>query len=126
VYLTLGAEVVALMQLLVYVGAIVVLVLFALMMTRSPLGARKDLTLVGGRRWSAALVGLGVALLLGGTLAYAVQDAAIQPALTNGAPLAIGKAVFAGWLLPFEVLSLLLLAALVGAIAVSRRGGDRK
>ena len=50
VYLALGAEVVALVQLLVYVGAIVVLVLFALMLTRAPIGVRPDLDAGPGRR----------------------------------------------------------------------------
>lgn len=123
VYLALGAEVVALVQLLVYVGAVVVLVLFALMLTRAPIGVRRDLDAGPGRRVVAALAGLGVAGLVGGTLVVAVGDSSVTPDLARGAPVAIGRAVFGGWLLPFELLSVLLLAALVAALAVSR--GDR-
>ncbi len=123
VYLALGAEVVALVQLLVYVGAVVVLVLFALMLTRAPIGVRRDLDAGPGRRLVAALAGLGVAGLLGGTLVIAVGDSGVTPDLARGAPEPLGRAIFGGWLLPFELLSVLLLAALVAALAVSR--GDR-
>lgn len=120
VYLVLGAEVVALVQLLVYVGAVVVLVLFALMLTRAPIGVRTDLDAGRGQRIAAVLAGIGVAGLLGGTLLVAVGDLTVDPDITNGSPEAVGRAVFGAWALPFELLSLLLLAALVGAIAVSR------
>jgi NADH:ubiquinone oxidoreductase subunit 6 (subunit J) len=120
VYLTLGAEVVALVQLLVYVGAVVVLVLFALMLTRAPIGVRPELDARPGRRVVAALAGLGVAGLVGGTLALAVGDSAVTPDLARGQARPLGAAIFGGWLLPFELLSVLLLAALVAALAVSR------
>lgn len=120
VYLTLGAEVVALVQLLVYVGAVVVLVLFALMLTRAPIGVRDDLDAGRGQRIAAIVAGVSVAALLGGTLLVAVGDSSIRPDLARGAPEPIGRAVFGAWALPFELLSLLLLAALIGAIAVSR------
>jgi NADH-quinone oxidoreductase subunit J len=120
VYLALGAEVVALVQLLVYVGAVVVLVLFALMLTRAPIGVRPDLDAPPGRRLVAALAGVGVAGLVGGTLTLAVGDAGVSPDLTRGQARPLGQAVFGGWLVPFELLSVLLLAALVAALAVSR------
>jgi NADH:ubiquinone oxidoreductase subunit 6 (subunit J) len=120
VYLVLGAEVVAMVQLLVYVGAVVVLVLFALMMTRAPIGVRNDLEAGRGQRLAAVVAGVAVAGLLGGTLLVAVGDSTIDPDVTRGAPEAIGRAVFGAWALPFELLSLLLLSALIGAIAVSR------
>jgi len=120
VYLTLGAELVALMQLLVYVGAVVVLVLFALMMTRAPIGLRNDLYAPRGQRLAASVAGLATAGLVGGVLLTAVSDAGTRPDATRGTPQAVGQAVFGGWALPFELLSLLLLAALVGALVVSR------
>ena len=84
VYLALGAEVVALVQLLVYVGAVVVLVLFALMLTRAPIGVRPDLDAAPGRRLVAAVAGLGVAVLVGGTLSLAVGDSGVTPDLARG------------------------------------------
>lgn len=123
VYLTLGAEVIALVQLLVYVGAVVVLVLFALMLTKAPIGLHHDLDAPLGQRLAAAGAGIAVAGLIGGTLCVAVQDSTVHPDLGRGAPKPLGQAIFAGWLMPFELLSLLLLAALVAALAISR--GDR-
>jgi NADH-quinone oxidoreductase subunit J len=120
VYLVLGAEVVALVQLLVYVGAVVVLVLFALMLTRAPIGIRKDLDAGRGQRAAAVVAGVSLAGLVGGTLLVAVGDATVTPDLGRGAPSQIGVAIFGGWALPFELLSLLLLAALVAALALSR------
>ena len=123
VYLTLGAQIVALVQLLVYVGAVVVLVLFALMLTRAPIGVHSDLDAPLPQRLAAAGAGIAVAGLIGGTLYAAVQDRTADPDLARGGAHPLGQAIFAGWLLPFELLSLLLLAALVAALAISR--GDR-
>lgn len=120
VYLVLGNEVVALVQLLVYVGAVVVLVLFALMLTRAPIGVRDDLFAARGQRVAAAAAGTCLAALIGGTLLVAVGGATVRPDGTQAGPEPIGRAVFGAWALPFELLSLLLLVALVGAIAVSR------
>lgn len=119
-YLVLGAEVVALVQLLVYVGAVVVLVLFALMLTRAPIAVGRDLDAPGGQRLAGALAGLAVALLVGGAVGLAVGDHTLAVDSGRGSPVAIGAAIFGGWVLPFELLSVLLLAALVAALAVSR------
>jgi NADH-quinone oxidoreductase subunit J len=120
VYLLLGAEVVALVQLLVYVGAVVVLVLFALMVTRTPTAPTRDLDAPPGRRLAGLAAGLGLAGLVGGTLMTAVGDARIDVEAGRGSARAVGTAIFGGWVLPFELLSVLLLAALVGALALSR------
>jgi len=125
VYLVLGAEVVAMVQLLVYVGAVVVLVLFALMLTRAPIGERDDLDAGPGQRAAAVVAALGVAGLVGGTLLVAVGDATVDPRRGQGTAHPLGQAVFGGWLLAFELLSVLLLAALVAALAVSRGGSGR-
>ncbi|WP_109473983.1 NADH-quinone oxidoreductase subunit J [Ornithinimicrobium cavernae] len=120
-YLVLGAELVALVQLLVYVGAVVVLVLFALMLTRA--GAGEVDTSVA-HRWLAAAVGAGVTVLLGGTLvaAYGWESRAVAGASNE----VIGAQIFGTWVWPFELLSLLLLAALVAAVAVATTGHGRQ
>lgn len=120
VYLILGAEVVALVQLLVYVGAVVVLVLFALMLTRAPIAASRDLDAGPGQRIAAGIAGLALAGVVGGTLMAAAGDAVITVDADRGSAEGIGRAIFGGWVLPFELLSVLLLAALVAALAVSR------
>jgi NADH-quinone oxidoreductase subunit J len=121
VYLVLGAEVVALVQLLVYVGAVVVLVIFALMLTRAPVEPSARLNAPLGQRVAAGLAGIAVGGMLAGTLIYALGDSRVRVRGDQGAARPIGEAVFSGWLLPFELLSVLLLAALVAAIAVSRQ-----
>jgi NADH-quinone oxidoreductase subunit J len=124
VFLVLAAEFVAWVQVLIYVGAVVVLLLFALMLTRAPTGPQPDLTV---RRWApAAFVGLLVAVLLGATLVAGFQDVRIDlDQAVVGSAEVTGETVFRRWVLPFEVLSVLLLAALVGAIVLSRlRGSD--
>lgn len=121
-YLLLSAEFVALVQVLIYVGAVVVLLLFGLMLTRAPIGRSTELDAPRGQRVLAALVAAGLA----GVVAVAAVDAFAGERIdlgadTRGAALDAGTAVFASWVLPFEILSVLLLAALVGAIVLSRR-----
>ncbi len=119
VYLVLGAEFVAWVQVLIYVGAVVVLLLFALMLTHAPTGPQPDLTV---RRWApAAFVGLLVAVLLGATVVAGFQETRIEvDQVLVGSAEVTGDTIFRRWVLPFEVLSVLLLAALIGAIALSR------
>jgi NADH:ubiquinone oxidoreductase subunit 6 (subunit J) len=81
---------------------------------------RPDLDARPRRRLVAALAGVGVAGLIGGTLALAVGDSGVTPDLARGQARPLGAAIFGGWLLPFELLSVLLLAALVAALAVSK------
>jgi NADH-quinone oxidoreductase subunit J len=118
----LHAEFVALVQILVYVGAIVVLVLFALMLTKAPTNPLPALTT--RRSPFAAAVALVFALILGTGVVLAFGNEKIRP-VPDGSPEAIGTSVFRTWVLPFEVLSVLLLAALVGAIVLSQRTGKK-
>jgi NADH-quinone oxidoreductase subunit J len=114
----LHAEFVALVQILVYVGAIVVLVLFALMLTKAPTNPLPSLTT--GRSPFAAVVAAVLALILGAGVVLAFGNEKIKP-VADGSAQAVGTQVFRTWVLPFEVLSVLLLAALIGAIALSQR-----
>ncbi|MEX2533372.1 MAG: NADH-quinone oxidoreductase subunit J [Nitriliruptoraceae bacterium] len=121
VFLTLAADFLALVQLVVYVGAVAVLFLFGLMLTRAPIG-----------REALDNQNRGFAIAVSGSL-FVVLSGLIIGAVTSGAfgdgPFkigyigieAIGIAIFADWVLPFEVLSMLLLAALIGAIVLARR-----
>jgi NADH-quinone oxidoreductase subunit J len=118
----LHAEFVALVQILVYVGAIVVLVLFALMLTKAPTNPLPALTT--RRSPFAATVALVFALVLGAGVVLAFSNEKIRP-VPAGSPEAIGTSVFRTWVLPFEVLSVLLLAALIGAIVLSQRTGKK-
>jgi NADH:ubiquinone oxidoreductase subunit 6 (subunit J) len=119
-YLVMGAELVAWVQVLLYVGAVVVLLLFAVMLTRAPIGGSGDLD---RPRLTGALIGGGSALGLGALLVDAYHWTSVGTPSVGTAE-GVGTAVFTTWTLPFEVLSLLLLAALVGAIVVSRPAAD--
>lgn len=115
-YLVLAAELVAWVQILLYVGAVVVLLLFAVMLTHAPIGVSNDLD---RPRWPGLLVGLGTTVALGALLANAYRGSHVPlPAVGNAER--IGQALFTSWVLPFEVVGVLLLAALIGAIALSR------
>jgi NADH-quinone oxidoreductase subunit J len=117
-YLVLGAELVALVQLLIYVGAVVVLVLFALMLTRAPMGRSPEHSSSGPQRVAAAVLGAGTTALLASVLLPALGGEVLPT--RAGDTEAIATQIFGSWVWPFELLSLLLLVALVAALAVSR------
>jgi NADH-quinone oxidoreductase subunit J len=119
-YLLLTAEFIAWAQVLIYIGSVVVLLLFGLMLTKAPIGRSPDAD--SGNRWAA----LGVAVAAAGTLVWVVVDAFratwIELGTPQGTTEITGRSLFQYWVLPFEALSVLLLAALVGAIVLSRKG----
>ena len=121
-FLLMTAEFVAWVQVLVYVGSVVVLVIFALMLTRQPNASSS--AEVTGNRWVAALLGLLASLGLGATVVAGFHDEHID-GNRIGTARSIGDALFTEWVLAFEILSVVLLAALVGAIVISRSGADR-
>ena len=124
VFLLLAAEFLAWVQVLIYVGAVVVLLLFALMLTKAPTGPQPDLDV---RRWlPAAAVAALVAAVLVTTVAAGFSGVQLDlEGTVVGSARLTGATVFEKWVLPFEVLSVLLLAALVGAIVLSRGTGRR-
>ena len=126
IYLILQAEFVAMTQFLVYLGAIVVLFLFGIMLTRAPLGRSDDLD--NGQRWIGGLISvvllgvIGYAVIRsyrGDKLTFGAYQAAV--ANSNGRTQALADSIFTRYLIPFEVVSILLLAALIGAIVLARR-----
>ncbi|MFJ1860978.1 NADH-quinone oxidoreductase subunit J [Streptomyces anulatus] len=119
-YLLLTAEFIAWVQVLIYVGSVVVLLLFGLMLTRAPIGRSPDAD--SGNRW----VALGVAAAAAAALVWVVVDAFRTTWIdldgpAQGSTEVTGSFLFRNWVLPFEALSVLLLAALVGAIVLSRK-----
>ena len=122
-YLLLSAEFVAWVQVLIYVGAVVVLLLFGLMLTKAPIGVSLDLDGPPLQRAAAAVVAVGLAAVVCVAAAQAFHGEQIELGddAGRGSSASTGTAVFRAWVLPFEVLSVLLLAALVGAIVLSRR-----
>ncbi|MGE9807447.1 NADH-quinone oxidoreductase subunit J family protein [Janibacter sp. G1551] len=116
-YLVLGAEFVALVQVLVYLGAVVVLVLFALMLTRAPIGPSPDHSTSRAHRLLAAGLGAAVAAAL---LAVLLPLAGPAIARHEADTTVLASDLFQRWVWPFEALSILLLVALVSAFALSR------
>ena len=119
IYILLAAEFTAVVQVLVYIGAIVVLFLFGIMLTRAPIGISSDLD---NDQRGLALV---VALFLLGVLGAVLDDAYGSTKLAENGPVAtsaeVGTSIFQDYLIPFEVVSILLLAALIGAVVIARR-----
>jgi NADH-quinone oxidoreductase subunit J len=122
-FLLLTAEFIAWVQVLIYLGSVVVLVLFGLMLTKAPIGRSPDAD--SGNRWVALAVGLATAGTLVTLVADAFRSAWIDLGAGGGSAQATGTSLFRHWVLPFEALSVLLLAALVGAIVLSRNGKGR-
>ena len=118
IFVLLAAEFLAIVQVLVYIGAIVVLFLFGIMLTRARIGKVGDLD-NDQRGWAVV-----TALLLLGVLSWVLwdgfQDTKVEP--TEVARSAdVGVSIFSTYVIPFEVISVLLTAALVGAIVVARK-----
>ncbi|MBV8461658.1 MAG: NADH-quinone oxidoreductase subunit J [Acidimicrobiales bacterium] len=117
-FILLAAEFIAVVQVLVYIGAIIVLFLFGIMLTRAPIGAEAELD--NDQRWAGAVVGL----LLFGVLASVLSKqygARHVDAHQVQRTADVANSVFTTYVVPFEVVSVLLLAALVGAVVIARR-----
>ncbi|MFV2118606.1 NADH-quinone oxidoreductase subunit J [Streptomyces sp. Act-28] len=122
-YLLLTAEFIAWVQVLIYVGSVVVLLLFGLMLTKAPIGRSPDAD--SGNRPAALIVATAAAAALVWVVVDAFRTTWIDldgPA--RGTTRASGEMLFRNWVLPFEALSVLLLAALVGAIVLSRKDDE--
>jgi NADH-quinone oxidoreductase subunit J len=118
-YVLLAAEFVAITQVLVYVGAVMVLFIFGTMLTRAQIGRERDLN---NKSWP---IGLVVGLVLGGTLAYVLIDTYGDDKLPTDPAIpsvqSISDSIFGPYLIPFWGLSFVLLAAMVGAIVLARK-----
>ena len=122
-YVLLASEFVAATQVLVYIGAIVVLVLFGVMLTRAKLGQEVNLT---NDYW---YVGAFTAVIIFAVMAYSVLDYFGDEPLNQanaetqlvGNTEQVSDAIFSQYLVPFEAISVLLLGALVGAIVLARK-----
>jgi NADH-quinone oxidoreductase subunit J len=123
-YVTLAAPFIAAVQVIVYAGAIMVLVVFVIMLLNVEEEERRPL-----RLRSLVPIAVGLAAVLFAEAAFIIFFVQASPATPNrnlsdvGLTSSIGEGLFTSYLLPFEITSILLLMAIVGAITLARRGG---
>lgn len=123
-YLMLGAEFLAAVQMIVYAGAIMVLFVFVIMLLNagSELPSRK--------RWFSYAVGIPALLVFLGLVTSFIllelpRTADVKfGAFTQGGPAPVGRLLFTQYLLPFEVTSLLVLIAIIGAMVLAKKEID--
>jgi NADH-quinone oxidoreductase subunit J len=117
-FLMLGAEFVAWTMILVYIGAVIVLFLFGIMITRAPTKA-DPVRLDHKRRWPAIIVALGTFATMATVTTMAFDSAPLPEGVSRAAD--IGEVLFNRFVIPFEVVSFVLLAALIGGIVLARK-----
>ena len=122
-YVYLSADFLAVVQIMIYVGGILILILFGVLMTQriyDPTALTTHNTLWTSLAGGIAAGGVMALLIFKGSWASLVE----KPFQTTTD--AIGIAILGDYLLPFEIASLLLLGALIGAVYIARSGDDRK
>jgi NADH-quinone oxidoreductase subunit J len=128
IYVLLNAEFIAIVQILIYAGAVTILVLFAIMLTQHAMTRRSNP--FGGQTWLAALIAAalcaGLIFTVGASaMAVGSPNSSVIPASGVGGTVArIGQLLYSpfsySYVLPFEIASVVLLAAIIGAIVIGR------
>jgi NADH-quinone oxidoreductase subunit J len=130
VYVLLNAEFIAIVQILIYAGAVTVLVLFAIMLTQNAMSQTSSP--FSGQTWLAAIIAVGLAAGLiftvgASQMAVGSPGASVNLATTingGGSVARIGQLLYSpfsySYVLPFEIASVVLLAAIIGAIVIGR------
>ena len=121
-FLSLGAEFLGFVQILVYVGAILTLIVFAIMLTAKLQTAADSIS--SRPKLLAALAALGTFGLLSWATAQVPWPA--MPEETSVDLAALGQRLVTAWVLPFEVISLVFVAVVIGAIAIAAPGPGQK
>jgi NADH-quinone oxidoreductase subunit J len=123
-YLLLGAEFMAMAQIIVYSGAVMVLFIFVIMLLNA--GAEKT----SGKSWLAQVAGLPLLLIFVGVMAMLIRGGMARSkavefgSWVGGSTQHIGELLFTRYLLPFEVISILILIAILGAVVLARKEVD--
>jgi NADH-quinone oxidoreductase subunit J len=123
-YLLLGAEFIAMAQMIVYGGAVMVLFVFVIMLLNA--GTEKT----SGKSWFAQIAGLPLLLAFVALIGFLIRD--VLPSMgtvrfgswVGGTAQNIGRMLFTQYLLPFEVISILILVAILGAVVLARKEID--
>src|SRR5436190_405167 len=123
-YLQLGAEFVGFAQILVYIGAVAILIVFAILLTR---GSEPPQTSILSSSW---ITGVAVALLVFGVLTGAIASSGVPSSRAPAEPQVeirqIGMQLMTKYILPLEVVGLLLTAALIGAVIIAMHEKEAK
>ena len=117
-FILLGQEFVAWVQVLVYIGAVIVLFLFGIMLTRAPMHPEESLD--NDLRWPGAVASLFLVGILGALLVHTFHADKVDletPVRTAE----VTNAIFRVYIIPFEVVGVLLLGALIGAVVLARK-----
>ena len=120
-YLLLGAEFIAAAQMIVYAGAIMVLFVFVIMLLNA--GAEKS----ARKGWVLTAIAMPLLVLFLGLVSYIIQRGfpnspmVVFGSFTGGSPKEVGTALFTRYLLPFEITSVLILIAIIGAVVLARK-----
>jgi NADH-quinone oxidoreductase subunit J len=121
IYVYLGTHFIAAMQILIYVGAVCISLIFAVMLARPPSEAEKHPLRLPGKIAAGFVVGLFSALVLGTAVLSHPWKAA--PAVTVDASIGlVGKRLLTSYGFVFELISLVLLIAIVGSVVLAKRG----
>ncbi len=118
IYILLGAEFLAAVQVLIYVGAVSILMIFAIMLTAHL--ASKRISQNNEQTGIAIFASAGFLMVSLGSFAYSIWRVQTTELPENNT-LEIGKLLMTDFVLPFEVVSIVLLAAMIGAIVLARR-----
>ena len=123
-YLQLSAEFVGFAEILVYVGAIAILIVFAILLTRSGEAPDKSVLTSG---W---LAGIAVSAMVFTILGWAVLNSSALPKVVAPAPKAsvksIGESLMTTYVLPLEIIGLVLTAAMIGAVIIAMKEEQKK
>jgi NADH-quinone oxidoreductase subunit J len=120
-YLLLGAEFIAAAQMIVYAGAIMVLFVFVIMLLNA--GAEQS----SRKGWMLTALAMPLLVLFLGLVSYIIQRGfpnspmVVFGSFTGGSPKDVGTALFTRYLLPFEITSVLILIAIIGAVVLARK-----
>lgn len=123
-YVTLDAQFLAAAQIIVYAGGIVILILFVIML----IGSERIETRAGYRMWTP-YVGILLGVVLISSMIYVFAETGTGPdvsaGLQGGDPEHLGVALYTQYILPLEMVAVLLLVALLGALLLARRMKDQ-
>ena len=117
-FLLLGAEFVGVTQILVYIGAVIVLLLFGVMLTKASIGHEENINMPN--RVLPAVIGT----LMFAVMSYSIIDSyrgEELPKETVTSAAMVSDSIFSDFIIPFEAVSVLLLAALIGAVVIARK-----